>query len=155
MLAEQKSENPYAEMGLKLEHFRKKLAHAIGKKNITQSVFGEMFGGYTRRAVGSYERGETEIPGNMLYEIWKSGNSIDALFGAGEITSAGRIGALKLFEQSGIAVLDEMDDEDVERLEKIRKERSDRAKGQTRKIPPKPAGKRTHGPSTKGSSKKS
>lgn len=77
------------EMGIKLRNFRENLALALGEKKLNQDVFGVMFGGsYSARAMSSYESGAVEIPSLMLYEIWRNGASIDALFAHGEVTNA-------------------------------------------------------------------
>jgi hypothetical protein len=78
------------EMGNKLANFRKKLAVASGLKKITQPQFGQMFGGYTKREINSYETGAVGIPGRLFYLIWKSGNSIDGIFGERDIGEKGR-----------------------------------------------------------------
>lgn len=76
---------------MKLRNFREKLALALGEKKINQDVFGEMFGGYSTRKMSSYESGEVEIPGLLLYSIWQAGGSVDGIFGYLEISEDARI----------------------------------------------------------------
>ncbi len=96
------------EMGGKLANFRRKLAAAIGEKKITQPAFGEMFGGYNGREVNSYETGKVGMPGLLLFFIWKSGNSLDGVFGEEPISESGRHGARKLYDDSALVQLANM-----------------------------------------------
>ncbi len=84
-MTEQKDSAVLREIGYKLANFRRKLALAIGVKKIKQEHFGAMFGDYSERQLTSYENGNVEIPARLLYLIWKSGNSIDALFSEADI----------------------------------------------------------------------
>jgi cation transport regulator ChaB len=86
------------EIGLKLQNFRKKLALAVGLKRITQPEFGQMFGGYSERQITSYETGSVEIPARLLYLIWRSGNSIDAVFAEQPISEEGGKSARDLYD---------------------------------------------------------
>lgn len=104
------------EVGHKLANFRKKLALAINQKKITQGAFGEMYGGYSGRAVASYELGDVDPPATLLYLLWKSGHSIDTLFSEGPITENGRTSALHLYENSTTANLTTMDANQRRRL---------------------------------------
>jgi hypothetical protein len=74
------------EMGTKLANFRRKLATVMSDKNIAQGEFGKMFGGYTRRQITSYETGVVEVPGRLLYLIFRAGHSIDGIFAESEIS---------------------------------------------------------------------
>jgi len=88
------------ELGLRLANFRRKLAHAINQRKITQSCFGELYGGYSGRAVASYELGDVDPPATLLYVLWQNGHSIDALFADGPIAESGRTNAIQLYEDS-------------------------------------------------------
>ena len=112
----EKDETLLREIGTKLANFRKKLAIAIGQKKITQPEFGEMFGGQTPRMMTSFERGEVDPPGSMLYLIWKSGNSIDGIFAEEPITESGKSGALLLYQKSISANLKSLDEATTDKL---------------------------------------
>jgi hypothetical protein len=83
------------DMGAKLENFRTRLGFALGCKKINQDMFGEMFGGYSLRSISSYESGDSEMPGPLLYAIWQAGGSVDGIFGY-----------LEIDEQAGIKLAD-------------------------------------------------
>ena len=119
MLQQEKKEstgNP--ELGFKLLSFRKKLALSIGQKKITQSAFGEMYGGYSGRVIASYELGDVEPPASFIYLLWKCGHSIDNIFGEGPITEIGGEKARQLYDQSIMASLKTMDESERERVQK-------------------------------------
>lgn len=103
-------------LGLKLLSFRKKLALAIGRKKITQSEFGEMYGSYSGRVIASYELGDSEMPAAFLYDIWQRGHSIDNIFGEGPIPQTESESGRKLYEQTSLAILRRMTDTEQQRL---------------------------------------
>jgi hypothetical protein len=104
------------ELGIKLANFRRKLALAIGQHKLTQWAFGEMFGGQSPRQITSYERGEVDPPASLLYQIWKSGNSIDGIFEEKAITDSGKTGAKKLYGELAVVKLETMDEATIERV---------------------------------------
>lgn len=87
-------------IGRKLANFRWKLAHALGEKKITQAEFGEMFGGYSGRAIASYELGDVEIPGLLLYDLWEKGHCINSFFADGDVSEMGKKEARVLYQQT-------------------------------------------------------
>jgi hypothetical protein len=103
-------------IGAKLANFRRKLANSIGEKKIKQIVFGEMYGGYTKRQIETYEGGMSEIPAKLLFLLWQQGHNIDALFSEGNISDPGRECARALFDQSITAQLDGLNPLEAERL---------------------------------------
>lgn len=112
----EKDENLLRELGTKLANFRRKLAVAIGQKKITQAEFGEMFGGQTSRMMTSYERGEVDLPGSLLFLIWKSGNSVDGIFNEDPITDIGKHKAARLYAECSLVNLHHLDNAGRERL---------------------------------------
>ena len=140
-------------MGGKLASFRRKLAMAIGQKKITQGTFGEMYGSYSGRTIASYELGDSELPVALLYSLWVSGHSIDRFFAEGEITDAGRDGALKRYADSITVSVEPMDKSKREFLmkEAIRVKR-DHDKP-TKESASKTSGKRKAGPNPSSKSK--
>jgi len=103
-------------IGAKIANFRRKLANSIGEKKIKQIVFGEMYGGYTKRQIETYEGGVSEIPAKLLFFLWQHGHNIDALFAEGNISDAGRAQARALFDQSLTAKLERLNPLEQERL---------------------------------------
>jgi hypothetical protein len=130
------------ELGNKLANFRKKLALAIGQKKITQPEFGEMFGGQTPRMMTSFERGEVDPPASMLYLIWKSGNSVDGIFGEEPINDRGREAGRELYARCSLATLKRMDKTAQDRL--MREVGNDKRfqGGPAKETAPKTSGKR-------------
>jgi hypothetical protein len=112
----EKDENLLRDLGAKLANFRRKLAVAIGQKKITQAEFGEMFGGQTPRMITSYERGEVDLPGSLLFLIWKSGNSVDGIFNEDPITEPGKHTAARLYADCSLVNLHQLDNAGRERL---------------------------------------
>jgi len=104
------------EIGLRLANFRKKLAMSMGQRKLIQSTFGQMYGGYSGRAIASYELGDVDPPASLLYLLWQNGHSIDALFADGQITEKGRETAVKLYENTTTARLAAMDLQQRERV---------------------------------------
>ena len=116
MQPEKKDAGCKRELGLKLANFRRKLGAAIDQKKLTQGTFGEMYGGYTNRVIASYELGDVDPPASLLYSIWKTGHSIDALFAEGNISDEGREAARELYAHSSSESLKAMDESSRERL---------------------------------------
>jgi len=145
-----------AELGNKLRNFRNKLALAIGEKKIKQSVFGEMFGDYSERQISSYESGDVEIPAVLLYSIWLSGNSIDAMFSEGPINEPARHKARELYDRSITASLETIDETELTRLEHSIEEYHAKKipTGAVKKGAKRYAGNRSNGASTPGKAKK-
>jgi len=143
------------EFGAKLRNFRHKLAIAIGENKINQDVFGEMFGGYSGRCITSYERGNSPVPSFLLYHIWKSGNSIDAILEEKPISESGKLVARDLYRKSSLAILDEIEEDKDDWL---LKEALERAKtfeaGGNKKDPHVSTGKRKVSPRKTSNAKK-
>jgi hypothetical protein len=155
MNAEEKKEptgNP--DLGAKLANFRKKLAVSIGRKKIIQPAFGEMYGGYSGRAIASYELGDSEAPASLLYEIWKQGHSIDNIFSEGPVKEEGRVIALRLYANSVTAKLKAMNTSERERV--LKEVDSDKRpqSGTPEETAPKTSGKRKTGHSATRKTKK-
>lgn len=104
------------ELGLKLLNFRNKLALSIGEKKITQPAFGEMYGGYSGRVIASYETGVVDPPASLLYELWRSGHSIDSLFSEGPIAEPGRLRARDLFDNAVTTKVEDLNEVELQRL---------------------------------------
>lgn len=116
------------ELGAKLANFRRKLAIAIGQKKITQPEFCEMYGAQielTPRMITSYETGDVDPPGSLLYLLWKEGNSIDAIFNEGSVTGEGRENARKLFDNCVMPKLKELTKTEREQILKELKKNAD------------------------------
>lgn len=82
-VAKEEEKNPvHVEMGSKLWKFQQEL-------NLTQEEFGKKFStkrndqfarSFSKRMIQGYESGENELSGELLFNIWKAGFSINALF---------------------------------------------------------------------------
>jgi PAS domain S-box-containing protein len=62
------------DLGANLRRFRQQLG-------LTQSVFGQAFGGYSQRQITSYETGEIEIPMGLLLSIRNKGYPLEVVLG--------------------------------------------------------------------------
>jgi len=62
------------ELPARLKAFRERLG-------LTQTDFGQTFGGYSARQITSYERGQIEIPLKLLLAIHSQGYLLEAIFG--------------------------------------------------------------------------
>jgi hypothetical protein len=151
---EKKDASCKRELGLKLANFRRKLGAAINKKKLTQGTFGEMYGGYSNRVIASYELGDVDPPASLLYSIWKTGHSIDALFAEGNISDHGRSAARELYAQSTSESLRSMDDTSKERLLKEATDAKNAHDRPTKETLVQTSGKRKTRPDTASKSKK-
>jgi hypothetical protein len=107
------------ELARKLASFRMKLGEAIGRKRLNQGTFGEMYGGYSGRTIASYELGDVDPPASLLYSLWKTGHSIDALFGEGNISDTGRDAARELYAQSTSEFVRAMDESRLDKTQRL------------------------------------
>ena len=91
------------EIGAKLRNFREKLSIALDSKKIDQEAFGGMFGGFTRKQITDYERGRVTMPADLLYLLWRSGQSIDGIFDERPISQDAAKAARELLEPATAA----------------------------------------------------
>ena len=67
------------QIGKRLREFRDELT-------LTQAEFGQRFGGYDSRQIGTYERGEVEMPLKLVLSIYAQGYPVETVLGTGPTT---------------------------------------------------------------------
>lgn len=72
------------DLGANLRRFRQQLG-------LTQSVFGQAFGGYSQRQITSYETGEIEIPMGLLLSIRNKGYPLEVVLGESQTDALDKI----------------------------------------------------------------
>ena len=72
------------DLGVNLRRFRQQLG-------LTQSVFGQAFGGYSQRQITSYETGEIEIPMGLLLSIRNKGYPLEVVLGESQADALDKI----------------------------------------------------------------
>ena len=72
------------DLGVNLRRFRQQLG-------LTQSVFGQAFGGYSQRQITSYETGEIEIPMGLLLSIRNKGYPLEVVLGESQTDALDKI----------------------------------------------------------------
>ncbi|MBI3249994.1 MAG: PAS domain S-box protein [Deltaproteobacteria bacterium] len=72
------------DLGVNLRRFRQHIG-------LTQSVFGQSFGGYSQRQITSYETGEIEIPMGLLLAIRNKGYPLEAVLGESQTDALDKI----------------------------------------------------------------
>lgn len=72
------------DLGANLRRFRQQLG-------LTQSVFGQAFGGYSQRQITSYETGEIEIPMGLLLSIRNKGYPLEVVLGESQSDALDKI----------------------------------------------------------------
>lgn len=69
---------------LPLEELPERLRAFRDRLGLTQTAFGQTFGGYNARQITSYERGQIDIPLKLLLAIHTQGYLLEAVFGTGD-----------------------------------------------------------------------
>jgi PAS domain S-box-containing protein len=72
------------DLGANLRRFRQQLG-------LTQSVFGQAFGGYSQRQITSYETGEIEIPMGLLLAIRNKGYPLEVVLGESQTDALDKV----------------------------------------------------------------
>jgi PAS domain S-box-containing protein len=72
------------DLGSNLRRFRQQLG-------LTQSVFGQAFGGYSQRQITSYETGEIEIPMGLLLAIRNKGYPLEVVLGESQTDALDKV----------------------------------------------------------------
>ena len=72
------------DLGANLRRFRQQLG-------LTQSIFGQAFGGYSQRQITSYETGEIEIPMGLLLSIRNKGYPLEIVLGESQTDALDKI----------------------------------------------------------------
>lgn len=72
------------DLGVNLRRFRQQIG-------LTQSVFGQSFGGYSQRQITSYETGEIEIPMGLLLAIRNKGYPLEVVLGESQTDALDKI----------------------------------------------------------------
>ncbi|MGE0679924.1 MAG: PAS domain S-box protein [Candidatus Binatia bacterium] len=72
------------DLGANLRRFRQQLG-------LTQSIFGQAFGGYSQRQITSYETGEIEIPMGLLLSIRNKGYPLEVVLGESQTDALDKI----------------------------------------------------------------
>lgn len=72
------------DLGANLRRFRQQLG-------LTQSVFGQAFGGYSQRQITSYETGEIEIPMGLLLSIRNKGYPLEVVLGESQTDALDKV----------------------------------------------------------------
>lgn len=72
------------DLGSNLRRFRQQLG-------LTQSVFGQAFGGYSQRQITSYETGEIEIPMGLLLSIRNKGYPLEVVLGESQTDALDKV----------------------------------------------------------------